>query len=154
VRRQYTNHKASAKQRGIPFLLTYAQWLAVWQASGRLDRRGHMPDNYCMARFGDRGAYAVGNVKIITMAENGSERVYPSGRKLPANTKKKISAAMQAAHLHRRRSGLPSMSGGKYRPLREPTYWDFGDGRGPIEENKLTRDERWRVRMAKRIWGG
>jgi hypothetical protein len=37
LRKRYNDHKASAKQRGIPFLLIYRQWLSIWKASGHLD---------------------------------------------------------------------------------------------------------------------
>jgi hypothetical protein len=74
ARRAYANHKSNAKQRGIPFLLTFEQWLAIWIASGRLDERGHFKGQYVMARFKDRGAYETGNVRIITVSENGTEK--------------------------------------------------------------------------------
>ncbi len=77
MRRQYSQHKASAKQRGIPFLLSYTEWLAIWQASGHLSERGRGREKYCMARFGDRGPYAVGNVKIVQNAQNASEIMHP-----------------------------------------------------------------------------
>jgi hypothetical protein len=69
-RKAYTVQKADAKARNIPFLLTFEQWWAVWVASGHWEQRGRRADQYCMARKRDRGGYTVGNVIIITNAEN------------------------------------------------------------------------------------
>jgi len=70
----YINHKGSAKQRGIPFLLTFEEWLGIWTESGMLALRGPRSDQYVMARFGDAGPYAVGNVRICSTRENNAER--------------------------------------------------------------------------------
>lgn len=63
----------SAEARGIQWRLTYPQWLAVWQASGKLDQRGRGADAYCMSRINDAGGYELGNVHIQTNRENGRE---------------------------------------------------------------------------------
>jgi hypothetical protein len=72
-RGQYIRHKMNAKARGVPFQLTYRQWLAVWTLSGKWRRRGREPRQYVMCRKGDRGAYAIGNVYIATNAYNMRE---------------------------------------------------------------------------------
>ena len=69
----YTDHKSHAKRRGIPFLLTFEEWCAIWRESGKWDQRGHLSGQYVMARFGDTGPYAVGNVRICTAFDNLSE---------------------------------------------------------------------------------
>jgi hypothetical protein len=71
--RKYLSHKSGAASRGIPFLFTFEQWWEIWQHSGHWHERGHGKDKYCMARPGDIGPYAVGNVKIVTNSENFSE---------------------------------------------------------------------------------
>jgi hypothetical protein len=63
-------HKSSAGRRGVPFELTFEQWLKIWQDSGRFQERGNRKNQYVMARYGDIGPYAVGNVRIITALEN------------------------------------------------------------------------------------
>ena len=40
LRKAYRNHKGSAKHRGIPFMLSFEQWLSVWKDSGKLHPRG------------------------------------------------------------------------------------------------------------------
>jgi hypothetical protein len=71
----FTAQKHSAQRRGISFDLTFAQWLEIWQSSGRLLNRGAHKGQYVMARFRDRGPYAVGNVKIILFEDNIKEAV-------------------------------------------------------------------------------
>ena len=64
ARKKYAMHKSSAKQRGIPFRLTFEEWWALWQASGRWDERGRLGRQYCMARRSDQGGFEAGNVFI------------------------------------------------------------------------------------------
>jgi hypothetical protein len=71
---KYRAHRQNAKARGIVFRLTFEQWAAIWKASGKWKRRGSLRGTYCMARYGDQGAYEVGNVAIIRNEENRSER--------------------------------------------------------------------------------
>jgi hypothetical protein len=70
---KFIGHAKRAARRGIPFLLTYSEWLRIWIDSGHLDERGPYRGQYVMARFGDKGPYAVGNVKIVTVEANVSE---------------------------------------------------------------------------------
>ena len=73
VKRKFYGQKACAKARGISFELSFAQWLSIWTESGHFHERGKLKDQYVMARFRDRGPYAVGNVRIITVEKNHSE---------------------------------------------------------------------------------
>ncbi len=70
----YEKRRQDAKRRGIPFLLTFDEWWSIWDASGKWDQRGQHTGQYMMARLGDVGPYAVGNVRIITCNENVSEQ--------------------------------------------------------------------------------
>lgn len=69
----FLQQKSNAEDRGIPFLLSYEEWLKFWQDSGHLPDRGKRANQYCMARYGDIGPYVLGNIKIITNSENCSE---------------------------------------------------------------------------------
>jgi hypothetical protein len=62
--------RAAAKRRGIPFAMTFEEWLGIWQRSGRLRQRGTMAGNYVMARQGDVGPYCSSNIKIVSIEEN------------------------------------------------------------------------------------
>lgn len=87
--------KARAAKRGIEFLLTFEEWLKIWTASGHLHERGKFKHQYCMARHGDCGPYAVGNVSIVTMEENQRSQIHPwIGRKATDSHKAKLSAGM------------------------------------------------------------
>lgn len=63
----------AAARREIEFLLTFEEWLKIWEDSGFLHLRGKGKGKYCMARYGDIGAYEVSNVKIIPFCDNVSE---------------------------------------------------------------------------------
>jgi len=64
--------RAKAVRRGIDFLLTFSEWWEIWWLHWPDRGRGSL--QYCMARHEDKGAYEVGNVKIITNGENGRLR--------------------------------------------------------------------------------
>ena len=72
-KRAYRGQRKSAKQRGIPFLLSFEEWCEIWIASGKFGKRGCKRDQYVMARYEDKGPYAKGNVKIVTSSENARE---------------------------------------------------------------------------------
>ncbi len=96
----YWQQKRDARvKRGIEFLLTYDEWLKIWEESGRLHERGTRRGMYVMARFGDKGPYAVGNVKIITHEQNCSERrdsLETRAKKSRANIGHPVSAELRA----------------------------------------------------------
>jgi hypothetical protein len=71
----YSAQRSKARHRGIPFELSFEEWLKVWEDSGRLPERGRRRGQYVMARNGDQGAYAVGNILIITADKNIQERI-------------------------------------------------------------------------------
>lgn len=76
-RGKFTLQRKAAKQRGIGWALTFDEWQAVW--GELLPQRGRT--GLVMARKGDAGPYAVGNVDIITAKENLNQRVMPRGDK-------------------------------------------------------------------------
>lgn len=73
--RAYTQQKSSAQNRGIPFELSFGQWLRIWVDSGKLEQRGTGKESYVMSRKGDAGGYTVDNVVIATTQANGREAV-------------------------------------------------------------------------------
>lgn len=95
---QYSRQKRGAKGRGIEFLLSFRSWLAIWKKSGHLDDRGTKMDQYVMARHGDVGPYAIGNVKIILSPNNIREAI--AGKRQSAEHKEK----RRAANLGKKRS--------------------------------------------------
>ena len=98
----YNKHKCSAARRGIPFLLTFNEWVLIWTDSGKREQRGRFSAEYCMARHGDSGPYAIGNVRICTNKENAIERNTARrgkpGRPHSDATRKKLSDMAKARH--------------------------------------------------------
>jgi hypothetical protein len=91
---KFGTQRKHSRHRGIQFLFTFQEWMTIWEQSGRWHERGRGREEYCMARFGDTGPYAVGNVKIITNYENNIEvrRVHSfTGRKHSEVAKEKMS---------------------------------------------------------------
>lgn len=70
--RSQRNH---AHMRGIEWKLTFAQWFAIWQSSGKLHLRGRGHGKYVMSRVSDQGCYELGNVHIQLATENSKEAV-------------------------------------------------------------------------------
>ncbi len=85
----YRQQRGNAKLRGIIFQLTAEEWWQIWAESGHLHERGQKANQYCMARFGDVGPYAVNNIEIITNSQNN--RQGSTGRLHTEETKQKIS---------------------------------------------------------------
>lgn len=70
AKRRYHAHKGVAKQRNVPFELSYDEWINIWLASDKYDLRGTGKGKYCMSRKGDIGPYAVNNVFIQLHTNN------------------------------------------------------------------------------------
>lgn len=88
-RARFCEHRCGARARGIPFLLTFEEWMKIWIDSGHWQERGLGRGKYNMARFGDVGPYAVDNVKIIKHEENSREG--NKGKTVSIETRNKIS---------------------------------------------------------------
>lgn len=125
LQKRYQSQKYTSSRRQIKFLLSFEQWVKIWEDSGRLDARGRVRGAYCMARLGDKGPYAVGNIKIITFDANCAERIFSEstrnkmrraqiGRKHTTVTKAKIRAAsLKQRHSAETRAKLRALRVGK-----------------------------------------
>ena len=69
----FNSQRSAANSRGVKWKLNLKQWWDIWQQSGKWDQRGRGKNRYCMGRIADQGAYAIGNVKIITTEQNGRD---------------------------------------------------------------------------------
>ena len=73
----YAQAKRNAKNRGIEFKFSKAEWYEWW--GDDLSKRGKSPDSLCMGRYGDTGAYEPSNVYKCSIKENGAgPRFYPT----------------------------------------------------------------------------
>lgn len=70
ARRKWWDHRYNSKQRGIDFHLSFDEWWEIWQQSGHWSQRGCRKGQYVMSRYGDKGAYEVGNVFIQPALHN------------------------------------------------------------------------------------
>jgi hypothetical protein len=75
TRQKFRRQVISARSRGIEWRMTFAEWWTIWTASGKWEQRGRGSQGYVMARRGCTGPYKVGNVTIITGAQNLRENV-------------------------------------------------------------------------------
>jgi hypothetical protein len=72
LRKAFREQQRNAARRGIEWQLDYSDWLRIWQESGHLHERGRGRGLWVMARPGDTGPYAVGNVLILLNEDNVS----------------------------------------------------------------------------------
>ena len=67
-RKAFLDQRSKARQRGIEFKFSYAEWVAWW--GDDMSRRGLRSHDLVMARLSDAGPYEVGNVRKLTQAMN------------------------------------------------------------------------------------
>jgi hypothetical protein len=81
----FRDQRLAAKQRGVEWRFSFNEWLSLWESSGRFHLRGRLRGCYVMARYGDVGAYEIGNVEIASVSKNGADahtgNKYNLGRK-------------------------------------------------------------------------
>ena len=73
----FHNARSNAKARGIEFSFTFMEWVSWWEnylGKSWMKKRGAHPDQYCMARLGDKGPYSASNVQCITNRQNSSDK--------------------------------------------------------------------------------
>lgn len=70
----YAEQRANAMRRAVPFLLSFSEWWHFWK--DHYPRRGAREQDFCMARKGDQGPYALGNVYLATTAQNRRDYQY------------------------------------------------------------------------------
>jgi hypothetical protein len=71
-KKAYLGHIANAKERGIDFKMTFAEWWQLWEP--HYEKRGRHSGGLVMCRTRDEGCYEVGNVRIDTVRANAEER--------------------------------------------------------------------------------
>lgn len=80
LRRAFGQQRDNAKQRGIPWHLSYDAWLRIWRESGKMEKRGRGRGKYAMCRKWDTGPYAEWNVYIDEFTQNVSDANRRFGR--------------------------------------------------------------------------
>lgn len=108
---RFCEQERNANRRGIAWELTFDQWLSIWTSSGRWNERGTRRGQYVMARFGDAGPYAIGNVEIVRAEKNNSDGnrgktlSWEHRKKLPGKTSEQLLAEYAADPNRRLRVG-------------------------------------------------
>ena len=67
-RKAWLDQRATSKKRGIEFKLSFKEYCEFWGEEYTL--KGIKMDDLCMGRYGDKGAYEVGNIYKCTNREN------------------------------------------------------------------------------------
>lgn len=70
MRVRFLQQRASAKYRGVEFLMTFEEWRDWWLATGRIDERGKLRGQWVMGRTGDAGPYQLGNIECMRAEDN------------------------------------------------------------------------------------
>ncbi len=70
-RRYQVQRNEAISIRGIEWNLTFDQWLAWW--GDDIWNRGCRAGQLVMARYGDQGAYEIGNIRKASPGENNRE---------------------------------------------------------------------------------
>ena len=72
----WLGQRNTSKRRGVEFNLTFEEWRDFWGSD--FHKRGRKMDDLCMGRYGDVGAYELGNIYKCTNRENkGAPRLKP-----------------------------------------------------------------------------
>jgi len=93
----FSRHKRGAvHRRGIRFYFTFEEWVRWWEENLGPDwmtKRGRGRDQYCMARKGDKGPYAVWNVDCLTNRQNAIDGLknHPLNNKGEAHGRARLS---------------------------------------------------------------
>lgn len=84
---KYTNKKGNAKKKGIPFLLSFEEYMELVAEAGLIDPEqiGISIDSYHLSRYGDVGPYEIGNCRFIPHRENLKEKIINGGTERAAN---------------------------------------------------------------------
>jgi hypothetical protein len=86
--------RSAVQERGLDFEIAFADWVAWWLTEDRWANRGTRRGQFVMCRFGDLGAYRLGNIYCGTVTDNGREAVESRMKK-----RRDFFAAHDATHL-------------------------------------------------------
>lgn len=80
--KKYRNLRASAKRRGIAFMLTFSEFLSFLAANPRyLQRCGKSSRSLTIDRKDEAGPYSLENIQLMTRGENAAKaRLYYARR--------------------------------------------------------------------------
>jgi hypothetical protein len=88
AKRRFNEQRNIARQRDIQFLLSFNEWVTIWNNSGYWDQRGRGVGKYCMSRKGDTGPYSIDNVFIQLSTQNTKDAFSDIDKLINANKKR------------------------------------------------------------------
>lgn len=71
---KFVRAQAAARRRGVPWELTFNQWLNLWEDSGHCNADGPNTTQYRLVRFNDTGAFRMGNAVVIPVLKIERQR--------------------------------------------------------------------------------
>jgi len=102
ARVSFSQQRHMADKRGIEWKLTYDEWINWWLETGVYHLRGRGKGKYVMARYGDQGAYELGNIEAklhgVNIREAHVGNTYNIGRKHSVITRNTISKRISGSN--------------------------------------------------------
>ena len=114
-RRAFFIARANADRRGVEWQISLREWWDWWQTDNRWANRGRAASKFVMARTGDVGPYAIGNIYCTTFTGNRQDSGWPVST--PIGVFKNATAAARA-------HGLKTKTGETY-ATREQHWWSY-----------------------------
>jgi hypothetical protein len=78
LRRKWLDKRKNAKKNGNAFLLSFEEYADLLREAGIVSSTVG-PSGYHLARYGDKGPYAIGNCRFVPYIVNARERVVDGG---------------------------------------------------------------------------
>lgn len=134
--RAYLAQYSSARRRGIGFEFEFLDWWRWWQVDNRWAVRGRKRGCVMMARIGNAGPYAPGNVYAATHKQNSADAkaTGKGSASLRARWAAKTPEERAVWHLAVRGDGHPQS-----RAVIDPAGVRYGSGALAAEAHGLTR---------------
>jgi hypothetical protein len=90
TRYAFNNLKSSARKRGIPFHLDYETFGEFCAVTGYLEMRGKEPHSFSIDRIRTSEPYQIGNIRILTYADNVSHKYEDAAERCRALATKRV----------------------------------------------------------------
>lgn len=73
--RAYTYQRNNALRRGLQWELSRAEWLSLWERSGKWAQRGRGGDKYGLCRIDPRAPFRADNIAVMRNADAARENI-------------------------------------------------------------------------------
>jgi len=76
---RYFQWKSRLKTLHCEIDMTFDEWYGWWQATGKWDQRGYLPNSYCMSRIDNSLPYTTNNVECIMKRDKDKKSAKQKG---------------------------------------------------------------------------